>query len=376
MERKYSRRLIMDYVAGNDIEGYDINELENDYQFMIEVIDFTKDKNMYNLCSDEIKRNYNFVRFLVEKFKDDYNFIDQVSSYFFVNHENKSLLDEDHKVLELKIIINDIIGKNKIDVLEQNKIVSHLLFNLENTFAQMGIGQLPQGDQRLLGLGFAVLKDKYNDSQIITDFFAKKYIDEIFYETVNKLADMLHRDFKDYDSLLKYGVNKYIAKVVSLADNSLAEYLLCHTELLTKIKDDIQKIGKDWNRYEQERYRDKIEQTYEKIEDYLNENFDTTIFPIDAVNYIVEYLGLKEIFDKYDETDFGEYKDILMQIEPEHLSFNDLVHLKKMIKIVKKIFDSDEVEDDYIEEEKTSLKKTFNKRIVKRLFFCLFFLII
>lgn len=356
MERKYSRRLIMDYVAGNDIEGYDINELENDYQFMIEVIDFTKDKNMYNLCSDEIKRNYNFVRFLIEKFKDDYNFIDQVSSYFFVNHENKSLLDEDHKVLELKIIINDIIGKNKIDVLEQNKIVSHLLFNLENTFAQMGIGQLPQGDQRLLGLGFAVLKDKYNDSQIITDFFAKKYIDEIFYETVNKLADMLHRDFKDYDSLLKYGVNKYIAKVVSLADNSLAEYLLCHTELLTKIKDDIQKIGKDWNRYEQERYRDKIEQTYEKIEDYLNENFDTTIFPIDAVNYIVEYLGLKEIFDKYDETDFGEYKDILMPIEPEHLSFNDLVHLKKMIKIVKKIFNSDEVEDDYIEEEKTDLK--------------------
>ena len=43
---KYNNKLIEDYIQGNDIEGYNIDDLENDYDFMISVIVKSNDKNM------------------------------------------------------------------------------------------------------------------------------------------------------------------------------------------------------------------------------------------------------------------------------------------------------------------------------------------
>ena len=51
MEKKYSKKLILDYISANDINEYTLDELENDYIFMIEVIKYTKDKKMYYFAS-------------------------------------------------------------------------------------------------------------------------------------------------------------------------------------------------------------------------------------------------------------------------------------------------------------------------------------
>ena len=55
---KYSASIVEDYIEGNDIEDFDIDELENDRSFMLDVIKKTKDKNFYNLCSDDLKHDY------------------------------------------------------------------------------------------------------------------------------------------------------------------------------------------------------------------------------------------------------------------------------------------------------------------------------
>ena len=61
---KYSASTVEDYIEGNDIEDFDIDELENDRSFMLDVIKKTKDKNFYNLCSDDLKHDYEFVSVL------------------------------------------------------------------------------------------------------------------------------------------------------------------------------------------------------------------------------------------------------------------------------------------------------------------------
>ena len=101
----YNSKLIHDYINGNDIIDYDIEELENDYRFMMKVIDYTKNKNMYNLCSDEVKKNYTFVKFMIEKFKDDVNFIAKVADYY-LDQTN----DEDITYNELNIIMDSIVN--------------------------------------------------------------------------------------------------------------------------------------------------------------------------------------------------------------------------------------------------------------------------
>ena len=62
---KYNPKLVYNYIMGNDIYPYDIEKLEDDYNFMTSVIVYSKDKNFYNLCSTNLKNNYKFLKFLI-----------------------------------------------------------------------------------------------------------------------------------------------------------------------------------------------------------------------------------------------------------------------------------------------------------------------
>ena len=61
--KKYSRKLLSDYLLGKSIDDYDIDELESNPEFIKEIIDFSNDKSMYNLCDDELKKNFNLMKF-------------------------------------------------------------------------------------------------------------------------------------------------------------------------------------------------------------------------------------------------------------------------------------------------------------------------
>ena len=58
--KKYSRELINRYINSEDITIYDIDELENDKDFMMQVISVSGDNNFYNLCSDNVKCDYDY----------------------------------------------------------------------------------------------------------------------------------------------------------------------------------------------------------------------------------------------------------------------------------------------------------------------------
>lgn len=49
-------KLVKDYIDGEDI-NYDVEELENNPIFMLNVLRLSRDPNMYSLCSDNVKNN-------------------------------------------------------------------------------------------------------------------------------------------------------------------------------------------------------------------------------------------------------------------------------------------------------------------------------
>lgn len=99
------RSKILDYINGEDIEN--IEELENNYKFMMEVIKLTRDKNMFNICSDEVKLNYEFIKFMVETFKKDVEFIDKIATEYI-----DTIGSEDVTSLELIFIMAGILKRN------------------------------------------------------------------------------------------------------------------------------------------------------------------------------------------------------------------------------------------------------------------------
>ena len=105
--KKYNNQLIMDYINGNDIEDYDLDELENDKLFMTKVIDFSNDEKMYNFCSEKLKKDYEFIKYIILKFRNNIEFITEVADYFLDN------TDTDYERTELLIIIQRKERKRK-----------------------------------------------------------------------------------------------------------------------------------------------------------------------------------------------------------------------------------------------------------------------
>ena len=99
---KYNKSLIYDYINGNDIENYNVEELENDYEFMKLVINVSKDKNIYKLCSDKLKNNYEFIKFIIYKFKNDIDFICKVANSYL------DITNNEIEEIELNIIMSEL----------------------------------------------------------------------------------------------------------------------------------------------------------------------------------------------------------------------------------------------------------------------------
>ena len=153
----------MDYVLENDIIGYEIEQLENDYRFMIDVIKYTGDKRIYKLCSDKVKNNPDFVKFLVDFFRSDKDFVIGVVDCYL-----KKNSCDDTVYYELLIMLTDIIKFDSIlgfsYALKLNSFYELEKFKTSIISSKSDVN---------FGRGFFLVLDKYGSSKIIMDYFAK-----------------------------------------------------------------------------------------------------------------------------------------------------------------------------------------------------------
>ena len=108
MTNKYNQKLIWEYINGEEIPN--IDKLEKDYQFLMQVIKTSKDKNMYKLCSKEIKENYQFIKFIIETFKSDEEFITKIADDYLNKFGEETLESK-----ELIFLMCELLNKNSND---------------------------------------------------------------------------------------------------------------------------------------------------------------------------------------------------------------------------------------------------------------------
>lgn len=237
---KYSKKMINDYILGNDIKDYSIEELEDDKEFMMLVIGTTNDEKFYNLCSDKLKKDYGFVRYLIAKFKSSINFICNVADYYL------SDVEDELSRIELNIIMSELTSQDK----EKNMnytVVRDTIYTAKRVEIEMA--KLKLNDDYVsqdIGMGFLVIFDSFNSSEIILNYFAKNTIDEIFNEYDINLENMLHEQFKTPEQIDKIGINNYMLNFIGYYDPMLASYLSTHIDLMASLKQKImnaQKLG-------------------------------------------------------------------------------------------------------------------------------------
>lgn len=331
MLKNYNKKLVLDYIYGNDIVGYDIDELEEDYEFMIEVIKQTRDKRMYSLCSDNVRKNYDFVSFMMDTFKDDKDFVlDVVDGYFgnIMNVDSNNLEDRD---ITLVIMVSDLFDRSYYDnpkIMKYNMIASSFYLKsiavIRGDMSNENIGQ-----EKEFGLGFGILMSMYAGNYVILDFFAKRMINDIFCFDNGidgkGLECFLHERYDNFEDISSQGINNFIINYVMILDSYLAMYISTRIGIVTDLNKDILRIGKRWDDYTRLIKKNKAiifeDELDSFVKNYSNGDYEMAFDFLGMKAYLIRLLHLEDFFT---DGDYDVYEGDMIGFNGWDNGFDDL----------------------------------------------------
>lgn len=287
--KKIDISLVKKYVNGEDLGEFTSEQLENDKDFMMWVISYTNDIKMYSFCSESVKLNYEFVEYLVLKFKDNSEFIMTVADNYLDN------ADTDWESKELSIIMEKVLPKELAEKYEVLNETSYFLKRLEVEIAKAKDSKL----ESMVGMGFLLMFDQYNGSDIILDYYANNIIGEIIRDNNIDFEKMLHTQFKSASKITEMGINNYIVNFISCYDSMLSSYVSTHLDIIKPIANRIKRIQDDWDKYlsvdETRRYNNMLDMVHE----YMSMS-DSNMGENEVLYYVANELRIKEKVKQYD----------------------------------------------------------------------------
>ena len=365
--KKINISLIEKYVNKKNLGEYTKEQLENDTNFMINVIKYTNDFKMYYACSEKVKKDYELVKYLVLKFKNNTNFINTVAKYYIDN------VDTDWERKELGIIMEKILPK---DLSEEYNILNEA--NYESKRLEIEI--LKCKDKKLeimLDMGFVLIYDEYSGSDIILNYYIDCLLKEIIKENNIDFEKMLHKQFRSADKIKKLGINNYITDFIRNYDFMLSSYICVHIDLVKPLANKIKSIIDNWDTYcskdEKKRYNNMLDMVHEFMQ--IN---DSDISESEILYYVANELGITEKVKQYDgtknlENELGYELDYDIEVLKDMVEFTIERNLKerliysKVKKImINQLFSDDPLDlDSLIDEEKEQSSIKDKCKIIK-----------
>lgn len=336
--KKYTTKTIIDYINGEDIEDFTLEELEDDMDFMKAVINYTNDKNMVAMCSDKIQNDFEFIKFIIYKFSKDIDFITRIADKFLENKDKEHEMDR----YELAIIMSSLITDRDSSLKYQ--LISTIGFQWEMGFVEQCKAKYPN---EKYGEGFIFISEDDENSPIVVEYFAKKFIDYIlaFYDI--DFEDYLHKKFATKEALEKEKINNFLINFLLPYDVTLANYAKIHLSILDSLKETVKTAIQNWDSYQEKKERELYNLLFEQVY-YYREEHPAFIFAEDDILYSI---GLElGIYDKISKYDILKEKDYVPErIDVSSLSFQDKIHYYALKNLMASIIDGTYVEeDDYI----------------------------
>jgi len=364
---KYDIKTIYNYINGFDIDNYSIDELEDDYRFMRDVILLTNDKKMYNLCSDRLKNNYDFIKFIILNFKEDKEFINEIAASYLSKIDD----EDDVKYKELIILMNNLAVKDR-DISSITYALKSLIIYGDE---QIKLNILLEKEDDLywkkhLGLGFLYVLDEYGDSEILLDFFAKKFIQEIFYKTDYTFEEVIHRHTKRYEDIEKLKTKNYLINFIRMHDKFLADYVCCHPELLNSLVKDLEFVKRNWDNYINLLNQRRIEIIDQELNNYINSNKNIRFFYSEIIDYVSRKLHLEKTFEEYYsnpviDCDNSDIERIIMD-KFNSINISEKKCIDYAIDLVKELFKEDIISKENIDfDEHNEIKDCKILRLLK-----------
>ena len=293
----YSKKLIYDYIIGNDIDN--LEELESDNNFLFDALKLSHDISYYSYLDISYRRSYDVIKYMLLYFKDNLDVYQEDADY---------LLDSlDVESMEYKEIIVLIAAIDK-DIFNDYKI-SRAGFYVTD---RVEVGAVQNSDkelEELIGLGFEVVLSKYEDKTLILDYYAICFLYEMFYEDKN-FEEIIHGNIKDKEKLNKLGNTKFLLDYIGNLDYYLKEYLKEHLYLLDNLSNDLDLVKNNWDNYIMRINEQRVAIVYQVVDKFAEEYRGKFYFDIYAVlDKIIRKYHLEEVFELEEELQEFDLKD-------------------------------------------------------------------
>lgn len=337
---KYRKIDIYNYMIGNDIEN--IEELENDPDFIFEVLKQSKDKAYYYYLPKYYQNKYEVIKFLIDNFKNDFNFLKEAVDQFLKRKINNKQDDINYKEI---IILMASLDK---DELSSYKAIRTAFYDKDKIKIYM------INEEQNIGLGFIYIKDNYEDNEVICKYYAESFLYELFYQ--NKVfEELIHKEIKDLNELNRVGNISFLLRYISKYDYYLTEYIKDNTELLEKISHNLDLVKMNWSNYIDRLNYNRKEIILEKIKDFMDEYQGKFYFNCYLeLDKILKDLNISNIFQE------NELKQIPIEYNKECDELLLKKYRKDIIILIKSLFKEDIIpidNSDYNNKEGKIYKK-------------------
>lgn len=213
---------------------------------LLREIKITKNKELYYNCPSEYLRDFDFIIEIINIFKDDFDFIDEVAESY-VKYIPAEDINENPEYVELCILLGQYVPKgHPYYIFYTNRLEGIYGIYLLNIIL------LKKESSDISELGFSVLMDVHEDRKNILDYFARRLMDELYHKNrCGNFEDLVHKYCDNAKNIVNEGYVDFFIRNLYGVDESLSYYVFDHTYLLDSLVDELDAVCENWDDYEE-----------------------------------------------------------------------------------------------------------------------------
>ncbi len=265
----FNEETVRKYIESDDIEEYNLDELENDASFMIAVLKQSKDIKMEQFASENVKKNPKFVIEALRLCGRNISKMLMCAKLYLESASDKERQSINYKEIVLYIdkyrLFSDELKTEKLDDItgDINKVDVFIEKEAERIVDNEELKVSKNSKER-----FKEISENNSDSEIIKEHFARWYVYSIFHGESESLEDIINSKNIDLSMINRGEIPQFIINYIKGTDESLAKYLLTHMTFLNKLE---LEVNSAINRFNTKKLSD-------NSNDYLKEFYENKDF--------------------------------------------------------------------------------------------------
>lgn len=205
-----------------------------------------KNKNLYYECSEELKRDFDFITEVINIFKDDFDFIDEVAESY-VKYIPAEDINSNPEYIELCMLLGQYVPEGH----PYYEFYTNRLNGIYSIFL-LHVMMVKDEFTDVSELGFSILMEDHKGRTNILNYFATRLMNELYHtNSCGSFEDLIHKHCDDAVAIMNEGYVNFFVRNLYGVDTALSYYVFEHPSLLDSLVNELNLICSTWDDYEQ-----------------------------------------------------------------------------------------------------------------------------